>query len=73
MPEYSYPSYKQFNYGAVNNCFTAEGKKNLSIFFQALTILLALAFMVNKYFEWTAKFHHGIYPGGDELLAMESW
>jgi cytochrome c oxidase subunit III len=49
-----------------------KGKKNLSIFFQALTILFALAFMVNKYFEWTAKFHHGIYPGGDELLAMES-
>lgn len=49
-----------------------KDKKNLSIFFQAITIVFALAFMVNKYFEWTAKFHHGIYPGGDELLAMES-
>lgn len=41
---------------------------NLSIFFQLVTVLLGLAFMVNKYFEWTAKFHHGIYPGSEELL-----
>lgn len=45
-------------------------KKNrsLSIFFQVITIVLALSFMVNKYFEWTAKFHHGIFPGSPELL-----
>lgn len=42
--------------------------KNLSIFFQVITIVLALSFMVNKYFEWTAKFHHGIFPGSPELL-----
>jgi cytochrome c oxidase subunit 3 len=36
-----------------------------------ITILLALFFMVNKYFEWTAKFHHGIYPGSEELLARQ--
>lgn len=42
--------------------------KNLSIFFQVITIVLALSFMVNKYFEWTAKFHHGIFPGSSELL-----
>ncbi len=34
-----------------------------------LTIVLALGFMINKYFEWTAKFHHGIYPGSETLLA----
>lgn len=44
-------------------------QKSLSIFFQFITIVLALGFMVNKYFEWTAKFHHGIYPGSDELLS----
>jgi cytochrome c oxidase subunit III len=44
-------------------------QKTLSIVFQFLTIVLALGFMVNKYFEWTAKFHHGIYPGSDTLLA----
>ena len=46
-----------------------QSKQNaLSVFFQMLTIVLALAFMVNKYFEWSAKFHHGIYPGSDTLL-----
>jgi len=44
-------------------------QKALSVFFQVLTIVLALGFMVNKYFEWTAKFHHGIYPGSETLLA----
>jgi cytochrome c oxidase subunit 3 len=35
-----------------------------------VTILFGFIFMVNKYFEWTAKIHHGIYPGGPELLSM---
>ncbi|HET6528767.1 MAG TPA: cytochrome c oxidase subunit 3 family protein [Balneolaceae bacterium] len=29
----------------------------------AITIFLACVFMVIKYFEWTHKFHLGIYPG----------
>lgn len=45
-----------------------KNNKNLSVFFQVITIVLALSFMVNKYFEWTAKFHHGIFPGSPELL-----
>lgn len=47
-------------------------QKSLSIIFQLLTIVLALGFMVNKYFEWGAKFHHGIYPGSDTLLSKPS-
>ncbi len=46
-----------------------KNNRNLSVFFQLLTIVFALGFMVNKYFEWTAKFHHGIFPGSEELLA----
>jgi cytochrome c oxidase subunit III len=49
-----------------------RNKKSLSLFFQFLTILLALFFMVNKYFEWSAKFHHGIYPGSDTLLNADA-
>ncbi len=49
-----------------------RNKRNLSLFFQLLTILLALFFMVNKYFEWSAKFDHGIYPGSDTLLNESS-
>lgn len=47
-------------------------QKTLSVIFQLITILLALGFMVNKYFEWGAKFHHGIYPGSDTLLSKPS-
>ena len=46
--------------------------RNLSLLFQFLTILLALFFMVNKYFEWTAKINHGLFPGSDELLSKSS-
>ena len=47
-------------------------QKALSLFFQFITIVLALGFMINKYFEWSAKFHHGIYPGSETLLAKPS-
>ncbi len=43
-------------------------KKALSVFLQLVTILFAVFFMVNKYFEWSAKIQHGIYPGSEELL-----
>ncbi|MBU2583847.1 MAG: cytochrome c oxidase subunit 3, partial [Bacteroidetes bacterium] len=36
--------------------------KTLSMILVGATILLALTFMVNKYFEWGAKFSHGIFP-----------
>lgn len=49
-----------------------RGQKTLSLMFQFLTIVLAMGFMVNKYFEWSAKFHHGIFPGSDALLAKPS-
>lgn len=49
-----------------------RNNRKLSIFFQAITILLAIGFLVNKYFEWSTKFHHGIYPGSEELLAKGS-
>ena len=47
-------------------------QKTLSMFLQIVTIFLALFFLVNKYYEWTAKFHHGIYPGSEELLSKSS-
>lgn len=49
-----------------------RNNKYLSVFFQVMTILLGLFFMVNKYFEWTTKIHHGIYPGSEELLSKSS-
>jgi cytochrome c oxidase subunit 3 len=49
-----------------------RNQKSLSVLLQLVTIFLALFFLVNKYFEWTAKFHHGIYPGSEELLSKSS-
>jgi len=47
-----------------------QKKKKLSLFFIATTILLAAAFLVNKYFEWGAKFEHGLFPGSDFLMEL---
>ncbi len=45
-----------------------RNNKSLSVFFQVLTILLAFGFLINKYFEWSIKFHHGVFPGSEILL-----
>jgi cytochrome c oxidase subunit 3 len=45
-----------------------NGKKMLSVIFQAATLIFASWFLLNKFFEWSAKIHHGIYPGSDTLL-----
>ncbi len=46
-------------------------KKQLSLGLLTVTLLLAGAFMVNKYFEWTHKFHYGIWPGSEVVENME--
>jgi cytochrome c oxidase subunit 3 len=40
-----------------------ENKKNLAVFLVTVTIMLAALFMMNKYFEWSYKFHYKLYPG----------
>lgn len=47
-----------------------NGGKMRSIRFQAVTIILGVAFLVNKYFEWSDHIRHGLYPDSPELLAM---
>jgi cytochrome c oxidase subunit III len=37
----------------------------------AATIILALVFLINKYFEWGSKFEHGMYPGSDLMALAE--
>lgn len=46
-----------------------QGKRNASIIYQSITILFGLAFLVNKYFEWSGHIHQGIYPNSPELLS----
>lgn len=35
-----------------------------------ITIVFAIAFLVNKYFEWGGKIHHGLFPGMEEFKAL---
>lgn len=46
-----------------------KGKKELSLMFLWMTMIFALAFLVNKYFEWGHKFDLGIYPQSPILLS----
>jgi len=45
------------------------GRKHLTLALVGMTIMLAVAFLVNKYFEWGHKFEIGLYPQSPELLA----
>ena len=47
-----------------------NNEKTRSILFQAITIILGAAFLVNKYFEWSDHIRHGFYPNSPELLRM---
>jgi cytochrome c oxidase subunit III len=47
-----------------------RGHKKLTLALLGITLVLALAFLVNKYFEWSAKFEHGIYPASEHLRQL---
>jgi len=47
-----------------------KGESGRAIRLLLLTIVLALVFMVNKYFEWGHKFEYHIYPGSAVLENM---
>jgi len=48
-----------------------QGRKAVSMLLVSMTVLLALAFLVNKYFEWGHKFDVGLYPRAPELLSRQ--
>ncbi len=52
---------------------TAIQKKNkkLTLRLISVTVLMALVFLINKYFEWGHKFEHGLYPGSDLMQLLE--
>jgi cytochrome c oxidase subunit 3 len=52
---------------ALSIAATHHGNRKLALWMLAVTILCAVTFLVIKYFEWSAKFHHGIYPGSAHL------
>ena len=46
-----------------------KGTPKTAVLFLGASILMGFGFLVNKYFEWGAKFDHGIYPGSPDLAA----
>jgi len=44
--------------------------KRTTLILIGITLLLALVFLVNKYFEWSAKIDHGIWPGSPLLAEL---
>lgn len=55
---------------------TQKGQRDRAILCLAITFFLACCFLVVKYFEYSAKFHHGLLPGmnftNDELKDPKS-
>jgi cytochrome c oxidase subunit 3 len=50
--------------------FLQRGDKKKAITFTWMTLAMALFFLVNKAFEWNAKFSHGIYPDSPHLREL---
>ncbi len=47
-----------------------KGNKKLSMQLLGVTLLIAVIFLVNKYFEWGAKFEYGFYPGSETMQEL---
>jgi cytochrome c oxidase subunit 3 len=45
--------------------------KKQAVGFLIFSIFCGVVFLVNKYFEWGAKFHHDIYPNSERLVSGE--
>lgn len=45
-----------------------RGNRKLSIICLSATIVFGLAFLVNKYIEWSEEIRRGVYPNGPTLL-----
>jgi cytochrome c oxidase subunit III len=44
-----------------------HGDRKLTLRLLGATLFLAVVFLVNKYFEWSEKISHGLYPGSAQL------
>jgi cytochrome c oxidase subunit 3 len=53
---------------AMSTSSLQKKNKGLTVLLLEITIILAIVFLINKYFEWGVKFSHGIWPGSEHLL-----
>jgi len=56
---------------AVSITALRKGSTRLCLGLLGATVACAAIFMVNKFFEWSAKIHHGIYPGSAHLKELQ--
>lgn len=47
-----------------------EGRKKLGLGLLYLTLVFALTFLVNKFFEYGVKFEHGLFPGQEHFKTL---
>ncbi|MFO7977465.1 MAG: cytochrome c oxidase subunit 3 [Bacteroidales bacterium] len=47
-----------------------KGNRKFSLALLGVTLLIALIFLVNKYFEWGSKIEYGLYPGSEQLADL---
>lgn len=52
---------------AMSTTSLQKKNKTLTLVLTGITVILGVVFLVNKYFEWGAKFDHGIFPGSAYL------
>jgi cytochrome c oxidase subunit III len=45
-----------------------KGERRVSALCLTATIILGLAFLANKYVEWSTEIHHGLYPNSPAML-----
>jgi cytochrome c oxidase subunit 3 len=62
-----------FSSMTVAMALTAMQKNNpkLAMILIGITLFCAAVFMFNKYIEWGAKFHHGLYPGSELMHLLD--
>jgi len=48
-----------------------KNNRKLSMILIGITLAMATLFLFNKYFEWSAKFEHGLYPGSPLMPHLE--
>ena len=48
-----------------------KGSRKLTIWLLSFSLFCGCIFLINKYFEWGTKIHHGIYPNSQTLVNGE--
>jgi len=47
-----------------------KGNRKLALTLIYTTVIIAMMFLINKYFEWGEKISYGFYPNGTDLLEL---